>query len=366
MGVKRAAKRKVKREVKRDNSPCLFSFNLRPLPFTAIFLLIFIFQFSIFNSQFSILNSVSAQDIHFSQIDVNPVIYNPAYAGFYDGGMRFGVAYRNQWATVSHAFQTVAATAESSLMRRRYYRDGLSIGMIVYNDRAGTLQYGTTVGNIALSYFKAIGNQGNNFISLAIQGGGGQAGFNTADIDMQDPSDLIEMTSSPFVTIAAGVAWFYQPNDDLYFKLSLAGQNLNRPNITYTSMTDAYIERKYNAYARAEYRAWSNVSLLPLAICMIQNNYSETLFGCDVKWYISESSGHSLALSGGIHYRWLDAALVELTAEWNSFTFALTYDANISKLTPASRSIGSFELGIVYHTNTSKRVKRKALPCPVM
>ena len=356
----------VKKDVKRDNSSCFSPFTPHSLPFTAILLLIFNFQFSIFNSQFSIFNSVSAQDIHFSQIDVNPVIYNPAYAGFFDGGLRLGLAYRNQWATVSHAFQTVAATAECSLMRRRYYRDGLSLGMILYNDRAGTLQYGSTAGNIALSYFKALGNQGNNFISLALQGGGGQAGFNTADIDMQDPSDLIATTSATFITVAAGIAWFYQPNDDLYFKLSLGGHNLNRPNISYSSMTDAFLERRYNVYARAEYRAWSNVSLLPLAICMIQNNYSETMFGCDVKWYLSESSGHILALSGGLHYRWRDAALVELTAEWNSFTFALTYDANISKLTPASNSIGSFELGIVYHANTNKRVKRKALPCPVM
>lgn len=324
------------------------------------------FLFLLFISFSSLINLTQAQDIHFSQIDVNPVIYNPAYAGFFDGGTRFGVAYRNQWASVSRAFQTVAATAECAILRRRYYRDGLSVGVMLYNDRAGTLQYGTTAGNIILSYFKALGNQGNNFISLAVQGGGGQAGFNTAGIDMDDPSDMIQNTSATFATLSAGAAWFYQPVDDLYFKIALAGHNLNRPNVSYSSMSDAFIERRLNGYLRAEYRAWSNISLLPLAAAMLQKNYRETMLGCDVKWYVSESTGNNISFSGGIHYRWRDAALVELIAEWKSFTFALTYDANISKLTPASKSIGSFEIGIVYRTNSEKRVKRRALPCPVM
>ena len=33
-----------------------------------------------------------AQDIHFSQIDLNPVLFNPAYAGFFEGKARFGLA----------------------------------------------------------------------------------------------------------------------------------------------------------------------------------------------------------------------------------------------------------------------------------
>lgn len=310
--------------------------------------------------------SAKSQDIHFSQIDINPIIYNPAYTGFFDGGTRFGVAYRNQWASVSRAFQTMAATAECAIVRRRYYGDGVSLGVMLYNDRAGTLQYGNTAGNLSIGYYKAIGNQGNHFISVGIQGGGGQSGFNTAEIDMEDPTDLLEKTSTNFFTITAGVAWFYQPTDELYFKLAFAGHNLNRPNISYSSMSDAFIERRLSSYARAEYRAWGNISLLPLAAFMLQRNYRETMLGCDVKWYVSESSGNSLSLCGGIHYRWRDAALVELAAEWNSFVFAFTYDANISKLTPASKTIGSLEFGIIYRAHPGKRVKRKALPCPVM
>lgn len=317
-------------------------------------------------STFVILTiSSHAQDIHFSQIDVNPILYNPAYSGFFDGSGRFGITYRNQWASVSDAFQTVAATAEVSLLRRRYYSDGIGLGFILYNDRAGTLHYGSTAGNIILSYYKSLSTRNNNFISFAIEGGGGQAGFNTADIDMLDP-ETIDKTSASFATFGVGTAWFYQPDDNVYLKVGVAGRNLNRPNVSYLNMDDARIERKYSAYARAELRQWAAVSLMPLAAFMVQRNYRETVLGLDAKYYISESSFRNVALSGGLHYRWRDALMVELALEYNAFLFALTYDANISKLTPASKSIGSFEIGIVYRLIKNKRLQRKAMPCPTM
>ena len=319
-----------------------------------------------FTLSLSPTNKAECQDIHFSQIDINPILFNPAYSGFFDGTGRFGLAYRNQWASVSKAFQTVAATAEMSLARRRYYRDGLNLGMILYNDRAGTLHYGTTAGNIILSYYKALGSSNNNFVSLALESSCGQAGFNTSDIEMQDPSDKLENTSANFISIGGGVAWFYQPNDEVYLKLGLSARNINKPDISYLELRDAFIERKMSLYARLEYRAWSNVSLLPLVACMVQNNYREILFGGDVKYYLSEASHQTLIASAGIHYRWRDAALVELALEYNAFIFALTYDANLSKLTPASKSIGSFELGIVYRMIKNKKVNRKAMPCPII
>lgn len=310
--------------------------------------------------------SVHSQDIHFSQIDVLPILFNPAYSGFFDGTGRFGVTYRNQWSSVSKAFSTVAATAEYSLLKRRYNRDGISLGMILYSDRAGTLNYGTTAGNLILSYYKSLNSSNTSFISVGGEASLGQAGFNTSELDIDDPSDNFASTSTNFISVGLGAAWFYQPNDNLFFKVGVAGRNLNRPDISYIQGDNAYIERKYSLYSRVEYRALPDISFMPLAAVMLQNNYTEALFGADVKWYVSETTGHLLNLSGGIHYRWRDAALIEFVAEYNAFLFALTYDANLSKLTPASHSIGSFEVTVVYRLSPSKRVKRKAMPCPIV
>jgi len=312
------------------------------------------------------LTPLSAQDIHFSQLDVNPILNNPAYAGFFDGSGRAGISYRSQWGTVSKHFQTIAASAELSLLRRRYWRDGLSAGVFFYNDRAGTLHYGTTAGNLILSYYKALGSQNNCFLSIAGEVGVGQSGFSTDDILFEDPSEDIVTTNANFYTLGTGAAWFYQPNDDFFIKIGLSGRNLNRPNISYLELDSTFLERKLMIYSRAEYRAWANVSILPVAGMMVQKEYKEILFGADAKWYLSESSSKLLTFSGGLHYRWRDAATIELAMEYNAWIFALSYDANLSRLTPASKTVGAMELGIVYRIQKQRHVRRKAMPCPIM
>ena len=74
--------------------------------------------------------ALAAQDIHFSQVDADPVLLNPAYSGFYQGAGRFGLIYRNQWASVSVPYQTFAVTGEMALWRSSNQRNGLSAGLL--------------------------------------------------------------------------------------------------------------------------------------------------------------------------------------------------------------------------------------------
>lgn len=310
--------------------------------------------------------AMRSQDIHFSQIDVNPILLNPAYSGFFNGTGRFGAIYRNQWASVGRAYQTMAASAEVSLMRRKRRRDGLNLGLYAYTDNAGELHYGTSSATAALSYFLSLDSRSSTFLSAAVEVGCGQSGFDPSNASLFDESESFENTSTFYPLLGAGLAFFYQPNDDFYLKCGVSGRNLNRPNISYAGLEDTYLNRKWTAYARAEFRAWSSVGLLPVLLCQWQNNYSEYVAGADAKWYISENSGEQISFSGGLRYRWRDALYTEYTFEYNSLLVSLAYDANLSRLTPASRSLGAFELGVVYRINSSQNVRRKAMPCPVI
>ena len=85
-----------------------------------------------------------AQDVHYSQIDINPVLFNPAYTAFFDGRCRAGMVYRNQWASVSDPFQTLSFSAEAPLCHDRYGHQGFGVGLLFFRDKAGSLNYGTT------------------------------------------------------------------------------------------------------------------------------------------------------------------------------------------------------------------------------
>lgn len=305
----------------------------------------------------------NAQDIHYSQIDVNPVLLNPAYSGFFDGEGRFGALYRNQWATVSQPFQTLTATAEVALKRRRYQRDGVSLGVIAVADRAGTLSYGTTSAQGILSYFKAFGS---TMVSFGLQGGYAQSGFDPTQAVFPGEEEQFDEVQTSYPLVAVGAALYWQPHDAFYFKVGMSAHNLNRPNISYLHMEDTFLEPRYTLYGRAEWQCWSNVAFSPVALVQVQHNNTEVIVGTDFKWLLGEHNRNTTSLTAGLHYRLLDAVYFEVTLDYNLFLFNFCYDVNLSHLTPASYSVGAFEVGVVYRLNTHRRMHYKALPCPII
>ena len=313
----------------------------------------------------SAFHSTQAQDQHFSMLDLDPMLFNPAYSGFFDGSGRFGVVYRNQWATVTNPFQTVTASAEWALMRSNRTMNGLNAGLWLSADREGTLHYGTTSAAAVLSYFQSLDLHGSNIVSAAIELGGGQVGFTTEDIDMSDGSEQFNRTHAFYPALGAGVAWFHQVSDALYTKVGISARNLNEPDISYLGMNDTRLSRRYNAYVRAEWRMAGQWSLLPVAGYQRQGAFNELVYGCDVRCYVRESSRDYLVLSGGVMGRHRDAMALNFAVLWHEWTFAFSYDANLSQLAAASHTIGAFELGVIYMI-AKKDTRHRALPCPII
>ena len=319
--------------------------------------LFFLFPFSFFLS-------ASGQDIHFSMMDLDPLLFNPAYAGFFDGTGRFGAVYRNQWASVSTPFQTLTATAEFNLMRSTRNRNGVNGSLWISGDRAGTLGYGSTVASAIASYFQAIGN-GDNLLSAGLEVGYGQTGFSTEGIDMTDGTESFRRTHASYPTLGAGAAWFCQWSETFYTKTGFSMRNINEPDISYLGITDSRLARKWNLYTRAEWRCWPQCSLLPVVGFQHQGQFSELVYGCDVRWYVNERPRDYLAFDAGLLARHADAAAISLAVLYREWTFAFCYDANISRLAEASHTLGAFEIGILYMV-TKKDKKRSALPCPII
>lgn len=318
----------------------------------------------IINFHFSFFNSATAQDQHFSMLDLDPMLFNPAYSGFFDGTARFGIVYRNQWAAVSAPFQTLSATAEVALLRDKRTMNGLSAGLWLTADREGTLNYGTTAASAIVSWFKGLGD-GDNIISLAAEAGIGQTGFDEEDIVMGDGTETFVRTRALYPTLGAGVAWFCQISTVFYTKLGFSVRNINEPDISYTGLgNDARLSRHYNIYGRAEWRMTSSWGVLPVVGYQRQQGFNELVYGCDVRWYVRDTPRDYLAFGAGLMGRHGDAVAINLAVIWHEWTFGFSYDANLSKLAAASHTLGAFEVGVVYMIgNKYKRVQ--ALPCPI-
>ena len=182
----------------------------------------------ILNFHLSTFNCAQAQDIHFSMFDLDPLLFNPAYSGFFDATARFGAVYRNQWASVSTPFQTFSATAEVAIARSAMHRNGFNAGLWVSNDRAGTLGYGSTTASAIVSYFQGIGD-GSNIVSVGLEGGLGQVGFSTDGIVMTDGTESFNRTKVIYPTLGAGVV-FYEPTTDVLYTKAATSTSTAAPN----------------------------------------------------------------------------------------------------------------------------------------
>lgn len=308
-----------------------------------------------------LLASARGQDIHFSQVDADPLLLNPAYAGFFNGAGRFGAIYRNQWASVSIPYQTFAVTGEVALWRSS--TGGLSLGLSCFNDHAGTLNYGTTSAHLSLAYFWAIGHSGSHYLSLGLDGGYAFGGFDPSQADMTDPSETFDVHQTSYPLFGAGVAWFFQPSGNFHTKVGFSVRNINRPNISYLQASDVLLERRYSLFARAEYRGWARTSIIPTVMFQTQGSYRELLYGADLKWYLQEGGAHEVSLRSGLALRHGDALIADLIVEYDNLVMTFCYDANISQLSAASRYIGAFEVGLVYRLPKSHK-KIRAIACP--
>lgn len=304
-----------------------------------------------------------AQDVHFSQEGENPILINPAYTGFYEGTGRFGLLYRNQWASVSDPFQTYALTGEMALHRNNSRISGTNIGLIAMKDVAGTLDYGTLSMRLTLAHYFSFNRQGTSILSLGAEAGYALSGFDPSHAEMTDPSEAFERQQVGYPTLGTGIAWFWQPQGEWQFKSGIAMRNINRPNISYLGLDDTRLEPLSSIYLRAEWQCWQSVSLLPTAMLQLQGKYREIVYGMDVKWYLDNISQHQVSLATGASHRHGDALVTHLTMEYDAFIFAFYYDANISSLTSASHTIGAFELGLVYRMASNRGVR--SIKCPV-
>jgi len=309
------------------------------------------------------LAGLRAQDIHFSQVDADPLLLNPAYAGFFDGAGRFGLIYRNQWASISAPFQTAGVTGEAALWRSQNRRSGVSLGATFFSDHAGTLNYGTTSGHLSVAYFTSVSRYGNSFLSIGLDGGYAQSGFDPSEATLDDPSETFSRQRVGYPLLCMGVAWYFQPTGDLHTKVGFSVRNLNRPNISYSALEDTRLSRRYSLFARAEWRGWQSLSLMPIVLAQAQGQYRELLYGVDLKWYLAEEAQRQISLRTGLALRHGDALIANLMIEYNALVFTFCYDANISDLVAASGGVGALEVGMVYRIAKPSRKSMK-IRCP--
>lgn len=307
--------------------------------------------------------ALGAQDVHFSQIYLSPIIVNPAETGNIKENLRFSCQYKDQWHSISGTYKTILASADVVLKKRKNLRNTLAIGAYLYNDKAGKSNFGTTSGNFITSYHFRVNKY--NYFGLGASVGFNQrsANFSNLKWDAQfngesyDPSlssgEQIQSIHYTFLDVNSGVLWKCILNDRQKFDIGIGLFHLNTPDLN--GLNTEKLKIKTTLKISGEFKVGEkNSSFIPLMYLAIQGKQKEINIGTIFKYDLGLDSRYtglkkSSSLSLGALYRVQDALILLWNYDYhNRVTIGFSYDINISRLIIASKGRGGLELCFKY------------------
>jgi len=305
-----------------------------------------------------------AQDIHFTQFDMAPMVINPAFTGMFYGKVRASAIYRNQWASVTVPYVTLAASVDMPLIIENN-GDYLSGGLQLYKDQAGDGNLQNFTGMLSVAYHKFFGGEfKGSDLAVGLQGGYANKSIDLSKLYFGDEFNNATFTpgtsqeyhlgignSVNYYLVNAGVSFSHKASEKFAFTLGVAANNLNQPSDELEKREKTGLAMRFTGEIGAEIRAGQRLALRPAVLYQSQAGASEFLAGNEFRYEIGREPGYnnfSTAVFLGGWYRSGDAFMITAGVDLKGLRIGAGYDYNMSTLNTSSNGNGGFEIAVRY------------------
>lgn len=313
---------------------------------------------------------LNAQDPHFTQFNMQPLLLNPALTGNFTGDFRANINYRDQWRSVSEPYTTMQFSADGRVTKARDAQ--LSVGGFVLTDKAGASEFKQTVAGVNVAAGVRIGRTSS--ITAGIGGGLFSQNLNSGNLiwDSQyngmqyDPllpsNENATMLSVSKFDLNAGLVYKFMIgsnnpyyNDGVKGTIGVSAYHLTQP-AQVSMLTEDAKHSRIAAHADISIGlAGTNVAIQPSFLMMIQGNQKEIMPGLVFRYLLREQSRYtgfikSSAFSIGGYYRAGDAINIVTLFEFSNFGVGFSYDLNASGFSKATNGSGALEFALRFIT----------------
>jgi type IX secretion system PorP/SprF family membrane protein len=324
------------------------------------------------------INSVIAQDLHFSQFNRTPLFLNPALSGAFEGQIRVMANFRNQWQAIPVPYNSLSVSADYNLTFETS-RDRIGFGVQLITDRAGDGKFTTTMASFSPAYHYTFGSRNPTSLSIGAQVNYTQRSYDPNQLrfdnqfngDYFDPNipinEQFDRTQLSFFDFGIGFNYNQIFREDQIFNFGISIQHLNQTNQNFLNKSsNALLQRKFNVYASSDFVVWKNIALMPLGFYQWQDDKYEWVMGLGVKIDLTKGmEDDKSSITFGLSNRIEDAWIPWFHYEKNVFTAQLSYDFNSSPLRIASSSYGGLELSLGYlFKSKNQPIKGEPNFCP--
>lgn len=314
-----------------------------------------------------------AQDVHFTQYFTSPLTLNPAMTGLVSEDLRFAGNYRTQWPTVTSTPYTTATLSYdmATLKGKLPEGDALGLGLMGLYDKSGSGGLTNTTFGLSLAYHKAFGYDRRQHISLGVQGYYVQKSIDYAKLTFEDMYDNGNGTlayqsherftsgSLSYTDVNLGAMYSGRVTDHVTAYLGYSYYHLTQPVETFLGNNTHQIHPRHTVYLGGSFDMNENTVLYASGLYQSQASASEYLIGTAVGFILNpghdpEYQKNTIFYLGG-WYRYGDAIAPYVGLEWSKMRLGVSYDVNVSSFTPATSSVGAYEISLLYFGAINKR-----------
>ncbi len=338
-----------------------------------------------------------AQDKHFTLYDYSPMTLNPALSGAFEGTVRIGGIYRDQWASfVSDQYSTPTIYGDAPIISVRK-RDWVGIGVMMMQDKAGTMELTESNFMLSAAYHLALDKRkGNTTLTLGAQGGFVQHEVNEDAGIFEDEHELggnlgagasedrsaIPLMPVDYLDFRAGLLLKSKSDKGQNFEVGLSAGHVSQPTYAIISNNSRRDDNKrplrFTAHGkmdiplgktkrrgRGKEATPNKWSLSPSFIIQNTAKTNEIILEGWTNYLLNKEKDITLRFGAG--YRMADAGAILLGMKYGDLNVALAYDVNVSDLAVAgvSKYQGGFELAVNYIFKVFKKPDVKpVIICP--
>jgi len=320
---------------------------------------------------FAFLNQIAiAQDIHFSQYAETPSAINPALAGV-TYNTRAIINYKNQWSSVGSKYETYGVSFDQTIKHKKLKSSYFAVAVNVFKDVAGDAKLSTLNPNFGIAYIQRVSKQMK--FSGGVQGGFFYKSLDANNLTWDKQFDGYgynpslssgEAPTKSGITsfdMGGGVNLNYVQSDKFISAKNAAkfdvGISAYHYGIGKTSFfnDNERLQSRMCAYFNGDFNIPNSInSIMPTFLYMRQGASQEFVAGALFKFILGDPSTYTAlkkprAFSVGGYYRFRDAIIPSILFQYNRVAMGVSYDINVSALTPASKRNGGLELMLRYN-----------------
>jgi len=321
---------------------------------------------------FAISLSVSAQQAtNFGLFYLNNMQHNPAAVGTNNHDIKMFANFRYQYFTVTDKpYRTISASVEAKILKAKKSKHYFGVGGSFINDASGDGRYGVNLATIPIAYHIFFND--NNSLSLGVAPGLYQRTIQPGAFTWQHqwtgtefnqglPGEDVGNRVVDRFNLDAGLFFKHQTSITNKFYFGVSAGHILEQDLGF--FAEDKLERRYVGQFGLSHRfELTRFGISPNVYAMVQGDHRNIIFGSNFDFYLIDPSLRTIFInpnvfSLGVYHRLMEGIILNFQFSFEGFTVAASYDSNINSMIPHSKSVGGFEVAVMYDLIINKKQK---------